>query len=71
MYGADYCRLPEILDDLQQALDAQEKLQKVSQPQMVAGGVRKGLLASRIRIPLKPFPRFLSSTNRRERKANG
>ena len=69
MYGgADYSRLPEILDDLQQALDAQEKLQEVSQPQMVAGGVRKGLLA---RIPLKPFPRFMSRSTRRERKANG
>ncbi len=68
MRGADGSRFPEILDELEEALDAQEKIQRVSQPQMVAGGMRGGLL--RPRIPLKPFPRLLSRSTRRG-KSNG
>jgi hypothetical protein len=68
MRGADCSRFPEILDELEEALAAQEKLQEISQPQAVAGGVRGVLLDSR--ASLKLFPRLLSRPTRRE-KANG
>jgi hypothetical protein len=48
MSGADYSQFPEILDDIEEALDAQENLQELLQTQMVAEGVRKVLLDSRI-----------------------
>jgi hypothetical protein len=37
-----------MLDDIEEALDAQENLQELLQTQMVAEGVRKVLLDSRI-----------------------
>jgi inorganic pyrophosphatase len=48
MSGADYGQFPEILDDIEDALDAQELFQELFQPQMVAEGVRKVLSDSRI-----------------------
>jgi hypothetical protein len=41
MTGADYGQCAEILDDIEEALDAQENLQGLFQTQMVAEGVRK------------------------------
>jgi hypothetical protein len=48
MRGADCSRFPEILDDIEEALDAQENLQELFRIQMVAEGVRKVSLDSRI-----------------------
>jgi len=69
MRVADCSRFPEIIDELEAALDAQEKLLEASQPHMVAGGVQR-LLRDSPRTPLKPFRRFLPRSTRRE-KASG
>ena len=41
MTGADYGQCAEILDDIEEALDAQENLQGLFQTKMVAEGVPK------------------------------
>jgi hypothetical protein len=68
MREADCSRFPEIIDELEDALDAQEKLLEASRPLMVAGGVRRLLRDSR--TPLKPLRRFPPRSTRRE-KASG
>ena len=42
MRGADCSRFPEILDDIEEALDAQENLQELFRIQMVAEGAPHG-----------------------------
>jgi hypothetical protein len=48
MNGADSSRFAETLDDIEEALDAQEDLQELFQTLMVAEGVLKVPLYSRI-----------------------
>ena len=48
MSGAEHSQFQEILDDIEAALDAEEDLQERSKTQMVARGVRKVPLDSRI-----------------------
>ena len=39
MRGADYGQFPEILDDIEDALDGQENLQELFRTQMVTGSL--------------------------------